>query len=349
MKTIARITMFAWACLVLIAFSAWFTLSFLYCSWPAPVRYACAALFVSGLVAIVACVRPWRRMRNWLLGLQVVALAVGFFMFPSNQRDWQEPCARLAYAEVEGDEVIFHNVRNFDYTSESEYTPAYYDKTFNLSDLESIDVYLVNWGIKAIDHTMVSFVFAGGDALCFSFETRKEEGESYSALKGFFRKYELYAVVADERDVVRLRTNYRKGENVYVYRLVTRDRADAAIVFKAYIDKANRLKERPQWYNAVTDNCMTTAFKLGRMDPAADYRKWDWRIILNGYADEMAYERGTIDTSLPFDELKRISRINDRARAADRSPEFSRLIRVGIPGMENTDGGGPVVGKGSYE
>ena len=101
----------------------------------------------------------------------------------------------------------------------------------------------------------------------------------------------------------------------------------------AYVDMVNRLEERPDWYNALTDNCMTTAFRLGRLDAAATHRKWHWKIVLNGYADELAYERGTIDTSLPFSELKRISRINDRALAADQSAEFSRLIRAGLPGM----------------
>jgi hypothetical protein len=180
---------------------------------------------------------------------------------------------------------------------------------------------------------MVSFGFGNDDYICFSFETRKEKGESYSALKGFFRKYELYCVVADERDVVRLRTNFREGEDVYLYRLIPADMANARKFFMEYVAMVNGLKERPDWYNALTDNCMTAAFKLGRMNAAKGRGKWHWKVILNGYADELAHERGRIDTSVSFPEMKALCRVNKRAQAAGHSPDFSQRIREGIPGI----------------
>ena len=337
MRLAGKIIVVMLTCILLAGLTFLGTLNFLYCSWPTPVRYLCISVYLLGTSAVLIWVRPWRRTRNVLLGLFGLVIVAWCLMWPTNNRTWNTPVARLAYAEVEGESVTFHNIRNFDYHTESDFEPAYYEKTFDVSKLESVDVYLVNWGIKQVSHTMVSFGFGNDDFLCFSFETRTEKGESFSTTKGFFRKYELYCVVADERDIVRLRTNYRKGENVYLYRIKRANSDNMQRFFMEYVDTVNGLNAKANWYNALTDNCMTSAFKLRRMDAAEGSAKWHWKIILNGYVDELAYERGTIDTRLPFDELKKLSRVNDRAIAAGGSPEFSRLIRVGIPGMNPSD------------
>src|SRR6185369_3650146 len=153
-------------------------------------------------------------------------------------------------------------------------------------------------------------------------EARKENGESYSALRSFFRKFELIYVFGDERDLVRLRTNYR-GENVYCYRLNT-EVAVSRLVFLDYLKEINRLKERPQWYNAVTANCTTMI--RGHTKPYVKNAHFDWRILINGSIDQMAYERGTLDQSLPFEQLKARSLINEKAKAADKDPAFSKRI-----------------------
>jgi hypothetical protein len=189
---------------------------------------------------------------------------------------------------------------------------------------------MVDWGLKHIVHTMLSFGFDDGTYMCVSIETRKEKGEDYSTVKGFFRQYELFYVVADERDVVRLRTNYRKGETVYLYRLqgpmkVVRE------IFLDYINYINALKEKPEWYNALTGNCTTEI--RGHTLPYTGGKRWDWRVLANGYIDEMAYELGYLDQSLPFEKLKKRSIINTKAIAADKDPDFSKRIRQGLPGM----------------
>jgi hypothetical protein len=155
-------------------------------------------------------------------------------------------------------------------------------------------------------------------------------GEEYSAVKGFFKQYELTYIVADERDVVRLRTNYRK-EDVYLYQL----KAEPELVRKVFLDyllEVNRIYDRAQWYNALISNCTTNI--RGHTAPYARNAQFDWRIIVNGFLDELMYERGTINTSLPFAELKKRSYINARAQRADKAPDFSRRIREGLPGME---------------
>lgn len=186
----------------------------------------------------------------------------------------------------------------------------------------------VYWGSPHIAHTMVSFGFDDGRYVCISIETRKRKGQTYSALRGFFRQYELTYVVGDERDLVGLRARHR-GEQVYLYRL----KADPRLireVFLDYLATVNSLVCRPEWYNALTNNCTTNI--RGHTRPYAPKSRWDWRLILNGRLDEMIYETGVINRDLPFDELRARSNITERVKTADDSPDFSRRIRDGLPG-----------------
>ena len=178
---------------------------------------------------------------------------------------------------------------------------------------------------------MVSFGFEDGSYLCISIETRKEVGEEYSSIKGFFRQYELIYIVGDERDLVRLRTNYRQGETVYLYRIQGESLEATRQIFLDYVKYINRLKENPEWYNALTGNCTTQI--RGHTRPYAGKVWWDWRILANGYIDELAYELGVLDRSMPFQELKQRSIIKGRAQAADQDPAFSKRIREGLPGI----------------
>ena len=152
-------------------------------------------------------------------------------------------------------------------------------------------------------------------------------GEQYSAVRGFFRYYELIYTVSDERDVVRLRTNYRKGEETYLFHTrATPEHARAT--FLNYLKKINRIRNRPEWYNALTNNCTTNIATL------AGEPQFDWRVVLNGHADQMLYERGDLATgNLPFTQLKEQAHINTAARAANDAPDFSRRIREGRPGF----------------
>ena len=182
---------------------------------------------------------------------------------------------------------------------------------------------------------MVSFGFTNGDYVCFSIETRKQKGQDYSAVKGFFRQFELTIIVADERDVVRLRTNYRSGEEACLYRLRMTPEQGRKLFFD-YLHRINELRDRAEWYNAITDNC-TTGIRTQRA--AADRAPWDWRMLINGHLDEMLYEHGTIINNLPFVELKKLSHINPQARAADKDADFSQQIRNGLPGFDEATKG----------
>ena len=247
----------------------------------------------------------------------------------SNNRVWQRDVAILPSAEIEGDVVTLRNIRSFKYHSETDYTPRWYDKTVDIGQLDTLDLFAVYWMGDAIAHTILSFGF-GGEHIAISIEIRKEQDEAYSALAGFFRRYELHYVVADEHDLIGLRTTYRRPpEDVYLYR-VNLPKESIRRLFLEYLKKINALQEQPEFYNTATTNCTTNIIMHVR---AFQNVPRSWKVLLSGYFAELVYERGRLDQSLEFDDLREQSLINERARAADGAADFSRLIREGLPGI----------------
>lgn len=283
---------------------------------------------VAALAVMLALgVRRWR----WTALLAYLILFGAVLVWwsriePSNHRNWQADVAVLPYATIVGDSVTVHRIRNFDYRSETDYTPAWYDERFELNELVGLDVVAVYWMGPAIAHVFLSFEFAGGKHLAVSIETRKEVGEGYSTLKGFFRQYELYYVVADERDVIRLRTNYRQAppEDVYVYRLQG-PLENGRRLFIEYMQQINRLREQPAFYNTLTSNCTTAIWAHTLVN--ANSLAFSWKILASGYVPEYLYESGRLDRQLSFPELQRRAHVNARAQAADAAPDFSDRIR----------------------
>jgi hypothetical protein len=288
------------------------------------------ALVLLGLVAVRVFVRaPAKRIGVIFVAFALV-LAWWLTLKPRNDSPWQPDVAETAWAEITGDDITLYNVRNCDYRTETDYTPRWETRTVRLSQITGIDIAINYWGSPWIAHPIVSFQFADALPVCFSIETRKEIGEDYSAIGGLYRQYELIYIVADERDVIRVRTNYRHGEEAYLYRLTVTP-AQARERFLEYIHTLNALHERPRWYNAVTTNCTTN---IRTQHPAGERLPRDWRILLNGKGDEMMFERHVLATGgLPFAELKKQALINAAAQSADTAPDFSRRIREGRAGF----------------
>lgn len=264
-------------------------------------------------------------------GIAFVALLVWWSTIEaSNDRTWQGDVAMLPSAEINANVVTLRNIRSFDYKSETDYTPRWYDKTVDMRQLDTLDLIAVYWMGDAIAHIIMSFGFAG-EKVAISIEIRKEKGEAYSALAGFFRRYELFYVVADESDLIGLRTNYRDPpEDVYLYR-VNIPKENIRRLFLQYVAKINDLHERPEFYNTGTTNCTTNI--VMHIRAFQERAPLSWKILASGYFPELIHERGKLDQSLSFDALRRQSHINERARAADGADDFSRRIREGLPGM----------------
>ncbi len=315
---------------ILIAAVAWAAMAI----WiDGPHSRVIAAPMAAGLavvsIILAAIVRPL--LRGLVVALfPVIVVALWWTaMPPSNTRDWTPDVARTARATFHGSRVTIENVRNFNYRSETDYDQRWDTRTYDLDRIKGVDLFLSFWGPTEIAHTIVSWDFDDGQHLAISIETRKEKGESYSALRGFFHQYEVYYVVADERDLVGLRTNYR-GEQVYLYRIrATAPQARALLI--DYLRQVNQLADHPEWYNALTQNCTTTI--RGHAQNIGAGGSLDWRLLANGHLDELLYERGQIDTDMYFDDLRKRSNITEKAKSADDLPDFSTRIRQGLPGF----------------
>jgi len=251
---------------------------------------------------------------------------------PSNDRNWQGDVAVLPFVEQNGNMVTVRNIRHFTYRTETDYEPAYYDKTFDLDTLDSVDLITVYWMGEAIAHVMLSFGFAGKDYLCLSIETRKEVGEAYSSLKGFFKQYELVYVAGDERDLIRLRTGYRNPpEDVYIYRTRVPPE-NARKLFLEYAKEMNGLHANPKFYNTLTTNCTTNVIRHFRA--FGGKVRYNWKILLSGYTPLYAYELGALEDGMSFEALRVASHVNAKAESVGQGADFSERLRQGLPGVK---------------
>jgi len=287
-----------------------------------------AILAIAFVLATVLAFALLPRRRRTLVGFFVafgVVLVWWLSVHASNDRDWLPEVAVTPWATINGDLVTVHGVRNFEYRTETDFTPHWEDRTYDLRALDSGDLIAVYWMGKAIAHIMLSFGFGGRDYLAVSIETRKARGQSYSTIAGFFKQYELVYIAADERDVIGVRTTYRQPqEDVYVYRLNV-PRENIRRVFLDYIRTMNDMREHPRFYNTLTTNCTTTISTHSHVNPG--HPPMSWKVLLSGYVPRYAYDLGKLDGTLPFPELERRVWVNERAHAAGRDPAFSQRIR----------------------
>src|SRR5271169_1636570 len=298
----------------------------------AALRIPLTVIYALAILAILIKVRPQLLAAVLCLAGFCIVLTWWFSLKPSNEGDWQPDAARTASVEINGDRVTIHNLRNCDYVTKTDYSNCWSDRTVYLSQLRYADLFFTTWGPKYIGHPIVSFQFGDNDHIAFSIEARYKAGQSYSAILGFFRQYELIFITADERDVIRLRTNYRKDEEVFLYR-TTVSPVRAREIFLIYANYLNQLRDHPEWYNALTRNC-TTTLDTKIAEDMKNPQPWNYQLLLNGTLDELLYERGRLVTGgLPFPELKEREHINAAGLAADGSPDWSALIRVGRVGF----------------
>ncbi|KUM52590.1 Lnb N-terminal periplasmic domain-containing protein [Rheinheimera sp. EpRS3] len=320
----------AWGCLAL-----WFQLPH---QFSAPGLAVLAAWGLLG--AISAFTLFWRyqaRYRRSLLGAYMLSAALllvwWYNISPSHQRDWADDVANLLQAEIQGDQVTLHNVRNFEWRTETDYTPNWETRSYDLNQLVSADLVLSYWMGPHIAHTLVSFGFADDQQLVFSLEIRKERHESFSAIGGFFRQFEQVLIAADERDLIRTRSNAR-GEDVYLYRLAIPPE-QLRTLFLGYLQAAEALRTKPDFYNSLTSNCTTIVFDLARH--IAPGLPLDYRLVLSGHFAEYAYDLGALVPEHSYTQLQQLGYINARAQSSDTNDkhDFSRLIRLGVPGASD--------------
>lgn len=327
---LARSVAGAAAGLLLFLSGAWGALALRYqLPGPAGLRLAGALLWSAIYLALLAAFVGWRAW--WApMGLVVMlALLIAWWttIQPRNDRVWADDVAHLLSGEVHGDRVTLHNVRDFTWRAEDDYDPRWETREYDLGQLATADAVLSYWSGEAIAHAMLSFGFRDGRHVVFSMEIRRERGEAFSEVGGFFKQFELVLIAADERDIIRVRTNVR-GEDDYLFPLRMPPEAMRSL-FVSYVHAANRLVDEPRFYNTITSNCTTIVYRMARRIDTG--LPMDIRLLLTGYLPEYLMDNGALDQRMPVDEWRRLGRITGRARASSPTDDFSAVIRQGVP------------------
>jgi hypothetical protein len=306
---------------------AWATLAIYYSNLPwAELRLGLAAAFAA--FAIWALWLSRRRRMRWLFAAAFLGVVVWWISIPpSHDRAWRPEVAVMPRAVIDGDRVRITGVRNFDYRTRNDFTVRYEEREVLLSHLTALDFYVSYWSEGLVGHTFLSFIFDNAPPLSISIETRPEIGEGFNPIASLFKQFELIYVVGDERDIVGLRTNHR-GEAVYLYRLNT-SAEDARRLLLVYLERINQLADRPEFYHLLSNSCTINIIRYA--NAAGRQGRFDIRHLFNGLIDSYLYHSGRVDTTLPFDELRRRSLINRAAQAADGAADFWRRIRASLP------------------
>ncbi len=306
---------------------AWATLAIYWSNLPwAWLRLALALAFLAfGIYAL--WLKRGVRMFLAFAGLFLIVYVWYLFIPPSHNRPWRPEVAVMPRMFIDGDRVRIKNVRNFDYRTANDFTVRYEDREVLLSHLTSVDFFVSYWMPGPVAHTFLSFNFDNALPVGISIEARPEIGRGYEPIASIFKQFGLIYIVADERDIVRLRTNYRH-ENVYLYR-VQASPEGARKLFLAYIARINQLADRPEFYQLLSNSCTINIVRYART--AGKLEQFDIRFWLNGYSDRGLYRAGLLNPTLPFEELRRRSWIDEVAQAADDAPDFSQRIRASLP------------------
>lgn len=271
------------------------------------------------------------------LAIVVLFFVVGYallciFVQPSNNRDWAPDLVVLPYTEFNGDTVTVHNIRNITYRTVLDYDVKYYDKTFDLNRIVSTDFIVQPFGSLSA-HTMIAFGFEDGSFVDVSVEVRREKGEWFDAVKGLFRQFELTYVVADENDVLKLRTNVRENSPVYMYPIkTTKERMRR--MFVDMLERANGLKEKPEMYNTLTNNCTTNIVRAVN-DVVPGRVPWSYKYVFPSYSDELAVEIGLVQDTGTMEEVRARHYINPAAAQYGNDPAYSKKIRENLPEYKN--------------
>jgi len=307
---------------------AWATLAIYYSNLPwAEFRLALAIAFSAFAIWALWLSRQ-RRLSAFFIMLFLGVVTWWMFIFPSHNRPWRPEVAVMPRAFIDGDRVRITGVRDFDYhRSRDDFTVRYEERTVQLSHLTGLDFFVSYWAEGLVGHTFVSFIFDNAPPLSISIETRPEMGEGFDPLASLFKQFELIYIVGDERDLVRVRTNYRR-ETVYLYRLNSSP-DNVRRLFMIYLARINELADQPEFYHLLSNSCTINIVRYA--NAAGRTGRFDIRHLLNGLIDSYLYHSGRVDTTLPFEELRRRSQINEAAQAADGAPDFSDRIRASLP------------------
>ena len=330
MRVILRAAAIAFLALVICLTATWASAGLWYrLPFPEPARVFGAVVFaILAVSAIAALFTRWRT-RTTLVYTLAFALVCFWWstIEPPSKADWAPDVARQVTGALDGNLLTLTNVRDFAWRSETDFTERWETRSYDLEKLQGLDLFMSYWAGPEMAHMILSFGFANGEQIAWSVEVRRRAGGEFSPLADLFKSNPLVIVAADERDVVGVRSNVR-GEDVQIYRLRASSEAARRLLLE-YVADANALSRKPQFYNSLTTNCTTTVVKM--MRSVGDVVPLDWRLFVNGYLPNYAYDRKAVDTGHSMEELRALAQIDARAKADGLSPNYSNAIRVGVP------------------
>ena len=307
----------------------------LYYQLPLALPWLSLGLAAWAAIWLFALVHLWRKSLWQGVFIYLLSHAVLLLWWnsltPSNQHIWEDDVAQMTSGIVDGDTVTLFNVRNFDWHSETDYTPHWETRQYDLSKLKSVDMLTSHWGMEAIAHVLVSFGFDDDQFVTFSVEIRKKKGQEFDEIAGFFKQYELSILATDERDAIAVRPNIR-GEDTFLYRIDMPEHIRRQL-FLSYIEQANQLLDEPRFYNTVTANCTTLVF--GMMQHISGGLPLDSRLLLTGYLPSYIDELDGLTQGFDLAQLRSAGRITERSKQAAHSENYSKIIRQGVPGWSS--------------
>lgn len=307
---------FAWSCLALLFFPdipGWLA-GVISLSW--------AAVAVAGIYRS-RCAPRWLGVASG--GTALIAIA-HFTQSASDSRDWVWDQERTVLIRLSEEEAIIDNLRNTIYGEDGRiHSRNHYTDVFRFEDVESVDyVHEILSANGLVAHGFLTFAFSDGRRLAVSVEARRRAHHTYHPLRGLFRNYELIYIMGQETDLIGMRGNVRNNP-VYVYPIrATRDEARG--VFRSVLSRAESLGRHPEFYNTITNNCVTNIL-LHASDFAPESLRYDIRILLPGLADGLIVERGLVAFEGSRHEARQQFRINDRSRPFADPREWSEQIR----------------------
>ncbi|AHD00414.1 DUF4105 domain-containing protein [Leisingera methylohalidivorans] len=309
----------AWAALAL-----WYRLPF----GPIPRGLLAGGFTLFGLAVIAGLLR--RRALRALAAFTLALAAVILWwstLVPPSERNWSPDVARQVTGQVDGNTLTLTDVRNFAWQTPEDYSERWETRSYDLTALDTVDLFMSYWAGPQMAHMIVSFGFENGDHIAWSVEVRRQAGGGFSPIADLFKSNTLVILAADERDVIGTRTNAR-GENVQLFRIDVSPETARTLLMQ-YVDAANSLAARPEWYNSLTTNCSTVVMTMIRA--FADEVPLDWRVLANGYLPDYAWEQGVLDQTRTIGELRALGSITPIAQAHGVTPDYSAVIREGVP------------------
>ena len=246
----------------------------------------------------------------------------------SNDRSWVNDNNKLAKAEFVDNLVTIRNVRDFRWRTTKDFDENWIDMKFDLNKISKLWFVLEYFEPKRkqMAHTIMVFESEDGERIACSIEVRREKGERYHPLKGLFRQYELIYVWSTESDVIGVRTRCRRKSVTHLFEAIVLGPGNERRMFESYLNRTNKLRISPEWYNTITNTCSTNIVRhVNEVYPGRVPRTM--AILLPGISPRILKKNNLVKMGASIDESMESSKIDEKAINWNGESDFGDWIR----------------------